>query len=129
MIGSELRSDRSGRALRAATLGLGLVLAAAVAGAHQLSADDVIARLRAPAAREAYDVVDVERHPGLPRMLLVRVGERWRTLPAERRREAAEDWLRAWRHAVAQGVVSILDVQTGRAVVNFDARGNALVRP
>jgi hypothetical protein len=106
-----------------------LTTAAHAARAHRLSAEDVLARLRSPAARETYGIVAAERHPGLPRMLLVRVDERWRALPAERRRQAAEDWLRGWRHAVAQGVVSIVDAVSGRAVVNFDGHGNALLNP
>jgi len=106
-----------------------LATAASAAHAHQMSPDDVIARLRTAAARAQYDVIAVERHAELPRLLLVRVGPRWRDVPAGRRREAAEDWRQGWRHSVPQGIVSIVDAADGHAVVNFDGRGNALLTP
>lgn len=97
---------------------------AARARAHTVSADEVVAQLRAPALRAAYDVVDVRRLDGLPRLLLVQVGARWADVPAERRRAAAEEWARTWQHAVPQGIVSVVDGE-GDAVVNFDALGGA----
>jgi hypothetical protein len=115
--------------VRAVLAAVVLLAAAGGAHAHQPSPEDVIARLRSPAARDAYGIVAVERHRELPRMLLVRVDERWRALPPERRRHAAEDWSRGWRHSVAQGIVSIVDAADGHAVVNFDGRGNALLAP
>lgn len=99
--------------------------AAAGARAHTVSPEEILARLRAPAVHEAYDVEDASRLERLPRLLLVRVGPRWRDVPAERRRAVAEDWARSWEHAVPQGIVSIVDARTGDAVVNFDALGNA----
>jgi hypothetical protein len=108
------------------TVSLCLLLAFAALGhAHAVSPDEIVARLSAPAAREAYGIEEVSRLAGLPRMLLVRVGPRWGTLPAERRRAAAEDWGRAWEHSVPQGIVSIVDATSGRAVVNFDGQGRA----
>ena len=95
------------------------------ARAHTVSPDEILARLRAPALREAYDVEDVSRLERLPRLLLVRVGPRWRDVPLEQRRAVAEDWARSWEHAVPQGIVSIVDARSGDAVVNFDALGNA----
>jgi hypothetical protein len=102
---------------------------AAGARAHTVSPDEIVAGLRAPSVHEAYDVEDVSRLEGLPRLLLVRVGPRWREVPAEQRRAIAENWARSWEHAVPQGIVSIVDARSGDAVVNFDALGNArLVR-
>lgn len=106
--------------------GLWLLLAFAALGrAHAVSPEEIVARLSAPAAREAYGVEEVSRLAGLPRLLLVRVGPRWEELPPERRRAAAEDWARAWEHGVPQGIVSIVDATSGRAVVNFDGHGRA----
>lgn len=96
-----------------------------VASAHTVTPDEIVAQLRAPVVREAYDVVDASRLEHLPRLLLVRVGPRWREVPADRRRAVAEQWARAWEHAVPQGIVSIVDASSGDAVVNFDALGNA----
>lgn len=87
--------------------------------------EEILAQLRAPAAREAYDIEDAGRLENLPRLLLVRVGPRWHDVPAERRRALAEEWSRAWQHAVPQGIVSIVDASSGDAVVNFDALGHA----
>lgn len=95
------------------------------AGAHTVPPEEILAQLRAPAAREAYGVEEASRLDKLPRLLLVRVGPGWRDVPPERRRAVAEEWARAWEHAVPQGVVSILDASTGDAVVNFDALGHA----
>lgn len=97
--------------------------------AHVVSAEEVVARLRTPAVRDAYGIEEVARMPGLPRLLLVRVGLRWREVPPERRRAVAEDWARTWQHSVPQGVVSIVDASSGDAVVNFDGQGNAHVAP
>lgn len=102
-----------------------LGVAAGVASAHTVSPDEIIAQLRTPAAREAFAIEEVRRLDQLPRLLLVRVGARWAEVPAERRRTAAEEWARAWEHSVAQGIVSIVDAQSGDAVVNFDALGHA----
>jgi hypothetical protein len=120
------RRSGGGRALVAALV---LQALATASGAHVVSPDEVVARLRAPAAREAYGIEEVSRLPGLPRLLLVRVGPRWREVPPDRRRAVAEDWARAWQHAVPQGVVSIVDAASGGAVVNFDGQGNAQVAP
>jgi hypothetical protein len=110
--------------VRAVVLGTGLLVLGTAARAHTVSADEVVAQLRAPALREAYGIVDVHRLDGLPRLLLVQVGERWRDVPAEQRRAAAEEWAVTWQHAVPQGIVSVVDGE-GDAVVNFDALGGA----
>lgn len=108
------------------TASLWLLLAFATLGhAHAVSPDEIVARLSAPAAREAFGIEEVSRLAGLPRLLLVRVGPRWGELAAERRRAAAEDWARAWEHSVPQGIVSIVDATSGHAVVNFDGHGRA----
>ena len=95
------------------------------AGAHTVSPAEILAQLRAPAVREAYGVEDASRLEKLPRLLLVRVGARWHEVPVEKRRAVAEEWARAWEHAVPQGIVSIVDASSGDAVVNFDGLGNA----
>ena len=95
------------------------------ARAHTVAPQEILAQLRAPAVREACGVEDATRLENLPRLLLVRVGSRWRDVPAEKRRAVAEEWARAWEHAVPQGILSIVDASSGDAVVNFDALGNA----
>jgi len=114
-------------AVLCARLGVGLVLLTAPQGAraHSISPDEIVARLRTPAAREAFGIEEVARLDGLPRLLLVRVGPRWLDVPVERRREAAEDWGRAWGQSVAQGIVAVVDVSSGDSLVNFDGRGHA----
>jgi hypothetical protein len=119
---------RTGR-LHGLWLAAGLVLLAMpqAARAHTISPDEIMARLRTPAAREAFGIEDVSRLEGLPRLLVVRVGPRWREVPAEKRRAVAEDWGRAWEHSVPQGIVSIVDAASGDSLVNFDGRGHALL--
>ncbi len=119
-------TGRRGLARVVACLLLGL---ATSVRAHVIAPEDVVARLRAPAGREAYGIEEVSRLPGLPRLLLVRVGARWREVPIDRRRTVAEDWARSWEHSVPQGVLSIVDASSGDAVVNFDGQGNAHVAP
>ena len=106
-----------------ALLALGTVTG--VARAHTVTPDEVVARLDGAAVRASYDVVGAKRLDGLPRLLVVRVGPGWREVPADKRRAAAEEWAEDWRHAVAQGVVSIVDAASGDTVVNFDAHGRA----
>ena len=104
------------------------VLVAAVVGgavAHWLTADDVMTELRQPAARERFDVIRVERHPDLERLLVIRVGPGWQRVAAAARREAAESWLARWRHAVPRGIVAVLDAATDRPLVNFEPGGRA----
>lgn len=110
-------------AVLGALLALGAV--AGVAHAHTVTADEVVARLDGAAMRTAFDVVSAQRLDGLPRLLIVRVGPGWRDVPAEKRRAVAEEWAKAWQHAVAQGVLSIVDAANGATVVNFDALGRA----
>jgi len=95
------------------------------AGAHRLAAEEVLTELRAPAYRERFDVIRVDRLPGLERLLVVRVGSGWRRAAPAARREAAESWWVRWRHAVPQGIVAVLDAATDRSLVNFDAQGRA----
>ena len=104
-----------------------VLLAAAVGGAaaHWLTADDVMRELREPATRESFDVIRIERHPDLERLLVIRVGPGWQRVAAAARREAAESWLARWRHAVPQGIVAVLDAATDRSLVNFEPGGRA----
>jgi len=102
-----------------------VLLASSGAGAHTLAPEEIIAQLRTPATREAYGIVEVARLDGLPRLLLVRVGPRWREVPALQRQEVAENWVTTWRHSVPDGIVSIVDAGSGDSLVNFDALGHA----
>jgi hypothetical protein len=115
------------RALAPATTVVCLVLGVLVTatGAHWLAADDVMRELRAPVNRERFDVTRVDRHAGLDRLLVIRVGPGWRRAAPAARREAAEFWLARWRHAVPQGIVAVLDTSTDKSLVNFDAKGRA----
>lgn len=106
-----------------ALLALGTVTR--IAHAHTVAPDEVVARLDGDAVRAEFDVVSAKRLDGLPRLLIVRVGPGWRDVPADRRRAAAQEWAAAWQHAVAQGVLSIVDAASGDTVVNFDALGRA----
>jgi hypothetical protein len=105
----------------------GSILLPRAAFAHSPRPEDVIAQLSTPAVRQQYDVREVARDTTVPRLLVVRVGPGWTAASVAERRSAAEQWLRNWRHAVPQGILAIVDVAGGRALVNFDAHGNARV--
>ena len=101
----------------------GTMWTAVAAGAHTPSPDAIVARLGGETARRDAGVESAARDARLPRLLVVRVGPAWTALPAERRAALAAAWWQAWRHAVPQGVVAILDAATGRSVVSFAADG------
>jgi hypothetical protein len=109
----------------APAVGLALTVQVPVVGAHWPAAEEVLTELRAPAYRERFDVIRVDRLPGLDRLLVVRVGPGWRRAAPATRREAAESWLVRWRHAVPQGIVAVLDAATDQSLVNFNAEGRA----
>jgi hypothetical protein len=114
---------RSALAL-AATLAL---CAGPPARAHSVTPEEVVAELAAPGARTSLDVLSAATDARLPRLLVVRVGPRWRALDPALRRETAEAWRELWRRAVANGVLAITDA-AGRSVVSFDAAGRAQLR-
>jgi hypothetical protein len=108
-----------------------LALAVAVSGpalAHWLQPEQVIAEVKSAASRSEYGVERAERSAEQPRLLVVSVQPRWSELEAARRQEAAERWRRHWREAVSSGVLAIVDVESQRSLVSFDASGRALLR-
>lgn len=98
-----------------------LLATAARAGAHWLTPETIVAEI---AGQRALGVERAERDPHNARVLLVHVGPRWQTLPAETRAERAQAWRAAWRHSVAQGVVAVVDAR-GAAVLHFNIDGTA----
>lgn len=93
--------------------------------AHWLPPAALIAEIEKPANRVRFGITGVTRDPNMPRLLYVRAGHEWEQVPAQERREAAEQWLHLWRGGVPQGIVAVLDDATGRSLVKFDARGRA----
>ena len=108
------------RIRRAAWLAL---LACAPAWAHTPAPEDVVATIAEPAARVAAGVERAERDMRNPRVLLVRVGSAWFARPRDARAAAAAEWRDAWRRAVPDGVVAVLDAATDRAVVRWGPGG------
>lgn len=96
-----------------------------VAAAHWLPPAALIAEIEKPANSTRFGITAVTRDTGVARLLYVRVGPQWEQVPAQERREAAEQWLHLWRGGVPQGIVAVLDDATGRSLVKFDARGRA----
>jgi hypothetical protein len=76
-----------------------------------------------PATRVAAGVERAERDLRNPRVLLVRVGPDWFARPRDARATAAAEWREAWRRAVPDGVVAVLDAATARAVVRWGPGG------
>lgn len=105
-----------------------LTCLAAAAAAHWPRPEDVIGRIGSQAMRETLGVVEVARDPRLPRLLVVRVGEKWPEAEPSARRAAAEEWWSSWRHIVSQGIVAVLEQGTERPLVNFDPDGRAILK-
>ena len=103
-----------------------VVLACAPAWAHTPAPEDVVATIAEPAARVAAGVERAQRDVRNPRVLLVRVGPTWFAQPREARAAAAAEWRGAWRRAVPDGVVAVLDAATDRAVVRYGPGGVVL---
>jgi hypothetical protein len=104
-----------------------LVIAAAMASAHWLTPDEIVAGLANDRQlRDTVGVVSVRHDRTLPRLLIVSVRcELWERVPEADRIKLAEEWLDTWRHSVPEGVVAILDAATQHSVVNFDGLGHA----
>jgi hypothetical protein len=100
-----------------------LGLAAAPILAHRVPPEAIVSELNASRSRADWGVERAERDPKAPRLLVIRVGERWYTRTAAARRARAAAWHDAWRHAVPQGVVSILDARSDTPVVHFGRGG------
>jgi len=94
----------------------------APAAAHWLSPEAILAELDSEPAR-ALGVERAARDEKTPRLLVIRVGDGWYTMPAAKRRTQAGAWLELWRHNVAQGIVAVLDARTDRPVVHFGPGG------
>jgi hypothetical protein len=105
---------------RAAAL---VLLVCASAWAHTPAPEDVVATIAEPAARVAAGVERAERDMRNPRVLLVRVGPDWFARPRDARAAAAAEWRDAWRRAVPDGVVAVLDGASDRAVVRWGRGG------
>lgn len=128
--------NRSRSAQRRLTAALGaaavaLLLSAATTAAHWLKPEEIVAGLsQNQGLRENAGLVSVRIDPDLPRMLVIRMNAaKWQALPAEQRVALAQQWHDDWRHNVEQGIVAILDADTGKPLVNYDAAGKArLVR-
>ena len=99
------------------------------ATAHWLRPEEIVGGLNHDAAAAGHlGVVRAYRESHLKRLLVITVdAKRWNASPAERRVQAAEEWLQLWRHNVPEGIVAVVDSQTQRAVVRFDASGHAHV--
>ena len=105
-----------------AVLAMLVALGGSAAG-HETRPEDIVADLGSAASRTTRGVERAERSPSNPRVLVVRVGDRWYALPAESRRTLAAQWLADWRRAVAAGVVAVLDARTDQPVVQYGAGG------
>jgi hypothetical protein len=108
-----------GYAALATILGVALPLAfGQAAAAHWTPPEAIVAELNAGSGHEV-GVEGAERDAKVPRLLVIRVGDRWYTLAPAARRAQAADWLGRWRASVDQGIVAVLDLRTAKPVVEF----------
>jgi hypothetical protein len=94
-----------------------------VVGAHSISKADVLARLNHDAVRSKLGIDAAELDPVLKRHLIIHVTEKWYELSESSRKQMAGRWLSLWRHATRRGIVSVVDAESGAAVVNFGPSG------
>jgi hypothetical protein len=111
--------------LVAVALALGL---ARPAPAHSPTPASMLDALNAPETRAALGVQRAEQDARNPRILIVRVAPRWFELPPADRLLQARIWRDDWRHAVAQGVVAVLDGRTDLPVVGYAPGGAVFLR-
>lgn len=104
---------------------LGIVLPLAfgrAAAAHWTPPEAIVAELNADTGR-GIGVEGAGRDAKVPRLLVIRVGDRWYALTPAARRAQAADWTGRWRASVGQGIVAVLDARTAKPVVEFGPRG------
>jgi hypothetical protein len=106
---------------------LAALAVAAPVDAHWLRPEQVIAMLESADSRQRDGVVDASRSVDQPRLLVVSVGSAWVERPASQRRELAMRWRRHWREAVPSGLLAIVEVESKRSLVGFDAAGRPLL--
>jgi hypothetical protein len=111
--------------LVAVVLALGL---ARPAPAHSPTPASMLDALNAPEARTALGVQRAEQDAKNPRVLVVRVDPRWFELDRAERLLQARIWRDDWRHAVAQGVVAVLDARTDLPVIGYGPGGAVFLR-
>ena len=111
-----------------AALAASTVAFTAPATAHWVQPEEIIRRLDSGETRKAFGIEEVKRDPSLPRLLVVRVGPGWSDVAAAQRIEAAEEWNHMWRSSVPSGILAILDAHSDKALVNFDTKGNAVLK-
>jgi hypothetical protein len=119
------------RTLRFCTVLGALAIATAMASAHWLAPDEIVSGLaNDPHLRDRIGVTGVRIDRKLPRLLIISVQrERWEQVPNADRIKLAEEWLATWRHSVPEGVVAVLDAATEQTLVNYDAFGQARLKP
>jgi hypothetical protein len=102
---------------------LAIVMFAIPAFSHTVPKEEVIAYLNSKAVKEAACVEKAQMQEDLPRLLVIEVGDCWFKLGEKERRDFARKWHAAWRHSVANGIVSIIEKSTGESVVSFRPDG------
>ena len=103
---------------------LALAWGAGSARAHWEDPAAIVADLNAPAARAATGVESATRDPAAPRLLVIRVGERWYQISVAIRVALVRDWFERWRRNVNQGIVSVIDARTEKPVARIAREGS-----
>jgi hypothetical protein len=88
----------------------------------------MVAALNAPETRTALGLQSAMRDARNPRVLVVRVDAHWFALDRADRLLQARLWRDDWRHAVAQGVVAVLDARTDLPVIDYAPGGAVFLR-
>jgi hypothetical protein len=99
------------------------VVADGATSAHWVTPDQILADLNSPQTRAALGVSQATRDERTPRLLIIRVGDRWYALDPAIRKAQATAWRDLWHHNVPGGIIAVLDAGTGKPVVQFGPQG------
>jgi hypothetical protein len=100
-----------------------LIMCAITIFGHIVPKEEIVAYLNSQEVREAAGIERASQDEKLSRLLIIEVGEQWFKLSANERREFAKKWHAAWKHAIPNGIVSVIEKKSGEAVVSYRPDG------
>lgn len=109
------------------TIAVAMLLFAASAFGHTVLPREVVAWLNAEETRERCGIARAGVMLERADLLLIEVNANWFRLGTNERQHLALEWRDLWRHAVASGRVSVIDVETRQPVIRYLPGGGVVV--
>ena len=94
-----------------------------VANAHHLTVQQVLDGLNSDGMKKQAGVEEAAVDKKVTRLLWIRIGPRWYKLTDLERERLAVQWLKMWKDAVPNGIVSVVDLVTSEPVVSYHPSG------